>query len=43
MHCLLLKNLFDDVMLGKSKMSIEFVTNKMEEFGARKDGTVGKD
>lgn len=30
------EKLFDDVMLGKSKMSIEFVSNKMEEFGAKK-------
>jgi site-specific DNA recombinase len=27
---------FDDIMLGKSKMSIEFVTKKMEEYGAIK-------
>nr|WP_263326242.1 recombinase family protein [Neobacillus sp. Marseille-Q6967] len=30
------EKLFDDIMLGKSKMSIEFVSNKMEEYGAKK-------
>lgn len=30
------EKLFDGIMLGKSKMDIEFVSNKLEEFGTKK-------
>ncbi|ADP32848.1 cyclophilin type peptidyl-prolyl cis-trans isomerase/CLD family protein [Bacillus atrophaeus subsp. globigii] len=30
------ESLFDDVMLGKSSMSLDFVSKKMEDYGARK-------
>jgi DNA invertase Pin-like site-specific DNA recombinase len=30
------EKLFDEIMLGKSKMNIQFVSNKIEEFGAKK-------
>lgn len=30
------EKLFDDIMLGKSKMSIDYVLNKMEKYGSKK-------
>lgn len=36
------ENLFDDVMSGKSSMSLDFVSKKMEEYGSKKIELLGK-
>lgn len=36
------EKLFDDIMSGKSSMSLDFVSKKMEEYGAKKMELLGK-